>query len=77
MVGTYCGHDHINTFMGDYYGIELGYGPGTGFGAYSLNHGSADTHTLRDARIFELDESTTSGCVPPLEPSSPRIWAST
>lgn len=58
VLGMYCGHDHINTFMGDYYGIELGYGPGTGFGAYGLNHGSEETHTLRGARIFELDENT-------------------
>lgn len=52
--GAYCGHDHINTFMGDYYGIELGYGPGTGFGTYGL--GGAQEHELRGARVFELDE---------------------
>ncbi|MFL4474568.1 metallophosphoesterase family protein [Paeniglutamicibacter sp. MACA_103] len=52
--GAYCGHDHINTFMGDYYGIELGYGPGTGFGTYGL--GGAEEHSLRGARVFELDE---------------------
>lgn len=52
--GAYCGHDHINTFMGDYYGIELGYGPGTGFGTYGL--GGTKEHELRGARVFELDE---------------------
>lgn len=53
--GMYCGHDHINTYKGDYFGIELGYAPGTGFGTYGL--GGAQNHTLRGARVFELDES--------------------
>lgn len=52
--GAYCGHDHINTYMGDYYGIELGYGPGTGFGPYGV--GGTEEHSLRGARVFELDE---------------------
>lgn len=53
--GVYCGHDHINTYSGDYYGIELGYGPGTGYGTYGL--GGAENHRLRGARVFELDEN--------------------
>ncbi|PJJ44423.1 putative phosphoesterase [Glutamicibacter mysorens] len=53
--GVYCGHDHINTFKGDYYGIELGYAPGTGFGTYGL--GGTENHELRGARVFELDEN--------------------
>lgn len=53
--GLFVGHDHINTYVGDYYGIELGYGPGTGFGPYGL--GGADHHRLRGARVFTLDEN--------------------
>ena len=53
--GAYCGHDHINSYMGNYFGIELGYGPGTGFGPYGKN--GADKHQLRGARVFELDEN--------------------
>lgn len=56
--GIYCGHDHINSYYGDYYGVELGYCPGTGFGAYGLHDGTYDQHTLRGARVFELDENT-------------------
>ncbi|GAA4431380.1 metallophosphoesterase [Georgenia halophila] len=52
--GLFVGHDHVNTYVGDYYGIELGYGPGTGFGTYGL--GGADEHRLRGARVFTLDE---------------------
>lgn len=58
VLGMYCGHDHINTYMGNYYGIELGYGPGTGFGTYGLNDGTSDQHTLRGARIFDLNENS-------------------
>lgn len=53
--GVFCGHDHINTYMGDYYGVLLGYGPGTGFGTYGL--GGEDNHRLRGARVFTLDEN--------------------
>ena len=55
--GIYCGHDHINTYKGDYYGVELGYAPGTGFDTYGLNDGTPDMHTLRGARVFDLDEN--------------------
>lgn len=54
--GAYCGHDHINSYMGNYFGVELGYGPGTGFGPYGKN--GADKHRLRGARVFELDEKS-------------------
>lgn len=53
--GVFVGHDHINTYQGDYYGVLLGYGPGTGFGAYGL--GGEDNHRLRGARVFHLDEN--------------------
>ncbi|AXK45275.1 metallophosphoesterase family protein [Brachybacterium saurashtrense] len=53
--GLFVGHDHINTYVGDYYGIQLGYAPGTGFGTYGL--GGAEDHRLRGARVFHLDES--------------------
>ncbi len=49
-----CGHDHINTYVGDYYGILLGYGPGTGFGTYGL--AGAERNRLRGARVVDLDE---------------------
>lgn len=52
--GVYVGHDHVNTYDGDYYGVRLGYGPGTGFGAYGLP--GRRQHNLRGARIFHLDE---------------------
>lgn len=65
VLGIYCGHDHINSYHGNYFGVELGYCPGTGFGPYGLNDGTWDEHTLRGARVFELNEN------------APRVYEST
>lgn len=54
--GVFCGHDHINTYSGNYYGILLGYAGNTGFGTYGLP--GADRNRLRGARVFNLDENT-------------------
>ncbi|UEJ81526.1 metallophosphoesterase family protein [Brachybacterium halotolerans subsp. kimchii] len=53
--GLFVGHDHTNTYVADYYGVLLGYGPGTGFGAYGLE--GQDEHRLRGARVLHLDEA--------------------
>src|SRR5699024_5789577 len=58
--GLFVGHDHVNTYAGDYYGIQLGYAPSTGFGTYGL--GGAEEHHLRGARVFRLDESVKGVC---------------
>lgn len=54
--GVFCGHDHVNTYMGNYYGILLGYAGNVGFGTYGLS--GADRNRLRGARVFNLDENT-------------------
>lgn len=53
--GVFVGHDHVNDYVGDYYGIKLGYAPGTGFGAYGLE--GAERNRMRGGRVFELTES--------------------
>ncbi|RDU38119.1 phosphoesterase [Neobacillus piezotolerans] len=53
--GVFSGHDHINTYVGDYYGIKLGYAGNVGFGTYGL--GGDDNDRLRGARVFNLDEN--------------------
>lgn len=57
--GIFVGHDHINTYAGNYFGIELGYGPGSGYGTYGL--GGTDNHRLRGCRVFDLDEKAEGG----------------
>ncbi|MGG1659237.1 metallophosphoesterase [Brevibacillus sp. NRS-1366] len=54
--GVFCGHDHVNTYVGNYYGILLGYAGNTGFGTYGLE--GEERNRLRGARIFNLDENT-------------------
>ncbi|MEG0578571.1 MAG: hypothetical protein RR490_01500, partial [Niameybacter sp.] len=51
--GVFVGHDHINDFYGEMYGITLGYGRATGYNTY----GQGDF--LRGARIFVLDAYNT------------------
>ncbi|GGB52735.1 phosphoesterase [Lentibacillus populi] len=52
--GVFSGHDHVNTYDGNYYGIKLGYAGSTGFGTYGL--GGNEDHRLRGARVFNLQE---------------------
>lgn len=48
----FFGHDHYNSFIGKYEGIDLGYCPGAGFNTYGLNP--------RAMRVFEFDENDVS-----------------
>ena len=50
VMAAYVGHDHINDFEGDWYGIRLGYGRASGYTPY----GRPDMP--RGARIVELQE---------------------
>lgn len=45
----YFGHDHYNSFIGKYKGIDLGYCPGAGYNTYGLNP--------RGMRVFDFDEN--------------------
>jgi hypothetical protein len=53
--GVFVGHDHVNTYVGDYFGIRLGYSANTGFGTYGLEGPERDR--LRGARVFLLNEA--------------------
>lgn len=54
--GVFVGHDHVNNYVGNYFGITLGYSANTGFGTYGL--GGTENDRLRGARVFELNENT-------------------
>ncbi len=49
VLGLYVGHDHINSFVSDYKGIDLGYTQGAGFNVYGPGHN-------RGVRIFNIEE---------------------
>ncbi|AGL01756.1 metallophosphoesterase family protein [Desulfoscipio gibsoniae] len=59
--GVFVGHDHVNDYMGNYYGILLGYSASTGFDTYGLDGNEKDR--LRGARIFNLDENVNGALV--------------
>lgn len=53
--GIFCGHDHINTYYGNYHGVVLGYAGSAGFGTYGLS--GAERNRLKGARVFRFKES--------------------
>ena len=50
VLGIYVGHDHNNSFVVKYKGVDLGYTQGAGFNVYGPGEN-------RGVRIFELDEN--------------------
>ncbi len=48
--GVFAGHDHINDYIGNLHGIQLGYGRATGYNTYGREG------FLRGARIILLEE---------------------
>jgi len=52
--GVFVGHDHVNDFVGDYFGIRLGYSANTGFDTYGLDGEERDR--MRGARVFVIRE---------------------
>lgn len=54
VVGIFAGHDHVNDFVGDYFGVRLGYSANVGFGTYGLEGGEPDR--MRGARVLRVPE---------------------
>jgi hypothetical protein len=52
--GVFVGHDHVNDYVGDYFGIRLGYSANTGFGTYGLD--GDERERMRGARVFVIQE---------------------
>ena len=79
VMGTFCGHDHVNDFEGELHGIRLCYGRATGFGEYGRKGfpRGARVIRLREGRAaFEtwmrLEGGVTSGEPPVHEPEAWR-----
>jgi hypothetical protein len=51
---VFVGHDHVNDYHGNFYGITLGYGANAGFGTYGLD--GEERNRLRGVRIFNISE---------------------
>ncbi|MCK6074553.1 metallophosphoesterase family protein [Paenibacillus silvae] len=50
VMGTFCGHDHVNDFHGQYHGIHLCYGRSSGHSTYGRDG------MLRGGRVIQLRE---------------------
>jgi hypothetical protein len=55
VVGIFVGHDHVNDFVGDYFGVRLGYSANAGFGTYGLD--GKNPHRMRGARVIRVSEN--------------------
>jgi hypothetical protein len=56
VMGTFCGHDHVNDFEGELHGIRLCYGRATGFSPYGLDgfpRGARVVRLRQGERSFE------------------------
>lgn len=53
--GIFVGHDHVNDFVGDYFGVRLGYSANVGYGTYGLD--GDDPDRLRGARVIQVSEN--------------------
>ena len=53
VIGAFFGHDHNNSFVGEYLGLKMGYAQGIGFNVYG-------PYMNRGVRIIDLDENNTN-----------------
>lgn len=56
IMGTFCGHDHINDYWGNWHGIRLCYGRATGLNTYrreGFTHGARIIRLREGERDFE------------------------
>lgn len=55
--GVFCGHDHTNTYVGEWFGVRLGYDYSAGYDGYSLKEGDPRAARGRGGRVFLIKES--------------------
>ncbi|MCZ2156013.1 MAG: metallophosphoesterase family protein [Bryobacterales bacterium] len=57
--GVYCGHDHVNNYVGRWRGIELGYDGVIGYNAYPRLAPDDPGHLhIRGGRAFEITDAS-------------------
>ena len=78
VMATFCGHDHVNDYWGELYGIRLYYGRATGFNTYGkegFNRGARVIRLIEGERKLEswlrLDDGSVVGQQPEHLPGNP------
>ncbi len=57
VLGIFCGHDHLNSFVGKYCGIELGYSASIGYDGYGFGGTFDINNRLRGGRMLDFSLS--------------------
>jgi hypothetical protein len=73
IMGMFVGHDHINSYVGNFHGILLGYGASAGFGPYGF--GGQERNRLRGIRIHDFNEDDVEGYVSNIQTDFKRAGA--
>jgi hypothetical protein len=79
VMGTFAGHDHINDYEGELYGIRLCYGRGSGHSCYGqdgFQRGARVIRLRQDQRGFDTWVRQDDGSVvddPPLHQPQGRV----
>lgn len=55
--GIFCGHDHINNYVGEWHGVRLGYDASAGYSDYNLSNNDPNVNRTRGGRVFLIKES--------------------
>jgi hypothetical protein len=55
--GIFCGHEHINNYVGEWKGIKLGYDAAIGYSEYNLPDSDPNHVRTRGGRVFLIKES--------------------
>ena len=55
--GIFCGHHHINNYMGEWMGIKLGYVSSVGYAPYNLPDDDPRSTHSRGGRVFLINQS--------------------
>lgn len=55
--GIFCGHDHTNDYVGEWFGVRLGYDYSAGYAAYGLPASNPGSVRGRGGRVFLIKES--------------------
>jgi len=55
--GIFCGHDHTNDYVGEWYGVRLGYDYSAGYAGYGLPASDPRSARGRGGRVFLIRES--------------------
>ena len=57
ITGIFCGHDHVNNYIGDWQGVKLGYDAAIGYASYNVKDDDPTVGTGHGGRVFEISET--------------------